>query len=89
MADTPDASNPHSNPLSHEELKKLYMQKMLAVEKKDTAFLAELQLQHPELFDKQFLYKMLKTELENHSAELPEHLDQLLQEAIKNVPTLN
>jgi HD superfamily phosphohydrolase YqeK len=75
-----------SKELSHDLLKKLYIQKMQAIEKKDKAFLDKLQQQHPELFDKRFLYQMLQKELDITSQELPAQLDKLLQEIIKSHP---
>jgi len=73
-----------SKELSHDLLKKLYIQKMQAIEKKDKSFLDKLQQQHPELFDKRFLYKMLQKELEITCQELPAQIDRLLREVIKN-----
>ena len=72
-----------SNEISHDVLKKLFIQKMQAIEKKDRAFLDKLQRQHPELFDKRFLYQMLQKELEITSQKLPVQLDKALQEIIK------
>ncbi|HEX4046081.1 MAG TPA: hypothetical protein VHZ76_10505 [Gammaproteobacteria bacterium] len=73
-----------SKELSHDSLKKLFMQKMQAIEKKDRKFLDELQQLHPELFDKRFLYQMLQKELKNTSQELPVKLDLFLKNIIKN-----
>lgn len=68
------------NPL----LKKLFMQKMQAIEKKDKELIDKLLQHHPELFDKRFLYQMLQKELEITSQKLPVQLDKILQEIIKN-----
>jgi len=70
--------------ISHDFLKKLFMQKMQAIENKDNKFLMELQQRYPDLFDKRFLYQMLQKELEITSQEIPVELDKLLQEIIRN-----
>lgn len=44
-----------SRVLSHNFLKKLYIQKMQVLKNKDQIFLDKLLQQHPELFDKKFL----------------------------------
>lgn len=75
--------DPSTEILSHDQLKKLFIQKMIAIEKRDLTFIDELRLHHPELFDKQFLYKMLLKELENTDTELPTVVHNLLLEAIQ------
>lgn len=78
-----------SNEIEYDLLKKLFIQKMRAIENIDTEFLDKLQQQHPELFDKRFLYQMLQKELEITSQELPIELDKALQEIIKNYHKIN
>lgn len=73
-----------SKELSHDLLKKLFMEKMQAIERRDRKFLDKLHQQHPELFDKRFLYQMLQKELEITSQELPVQLDKLLKSILNN-----
>lgn len=63
--------------LSFDEAKKLFIQKAQAIQ-----FLDELRQQYPELFDKRFLYEMLKHELDLQSMELPQSVEKLLIDAV-------
>lgn len=71
--------------LEHDMLKKLFLQKILAIKKKDIAFIAKLQIEHPELFDKKFLYQMLQKELKDSGTILPKHIEVLLENMINKI----
>lgn len=73
----------YSHGLTHQQLKNLFIQKTMAIENGDFKFLSELRIQHPELFDKKFLYDMLQTELKDTGVELSENVNNLLKEAIR------
>jgi len=76
-----------TNALTHEQLKQLFVNKVTATEKKDFVFLDNLRKQHPELFDKKFLYDMLLKELEIKGYEMPDHLRKILLDAINHEPS--
>lgn len=76
-----------SKELSYESWKKLYIQKMQAIQKNDKAFLVALHQQYPELFDKCFLYQILQKAFEINSLVLPAHLDKTLTEIINSQKT--
>lgn len=74
-----------SSPMSYDEFRRLYLQKVFATENNDKAFLAELEQKHPELFDKRFLYQMLQQLLQVTQQELPEGLDEILQAIVNRI----
>lgn len=76
-----------TNALTHEQLKQLFVNKVTAIEKKDFVFLDDLRKQHPELFDKKFLYELLLKELEIKGYDMPNHLQQVLLDAIGREPS--
>ena len=85
---TKKIDEPHlTNALTHEQLKQLFVNKVTAIEKKDFVFLENLRSQHPELFDKKFLYDLLLKELENKGYDMPDHLRKVLLEAINKEPS--
>jgi hypothetical protein len=69
-----------SKHLSFEDAKKLYLQKMEAI-----IFLENLRNQHPELFDKRYLYEMLQHELKLQSEQLSPSVEMKILEAIKKI----
>lgn len=68
-----------SSPMSYDEFKKLYLQKIFAIEKNDKDFLIALETKYPELFDKHFLYQKLHQLLQMTQQELPEELEKILK----------
>jgi len=64
---------------THEQLKKLYVEKVKASQSKNFVFLEQLRMDCPQLFEKAFLYQMLKDELANTQVDLPDHIHKLLQ----------
>lgn len=66
--------------LTHDEYKKLYMKKMEAIE-----VLKNLISQYPELFNTDFLIKLLKDEYDREKDKLPVEIKKL----IENISTKN